>query len=190
MRIARREQDDIQIVEFSGEVGKNDPSTVASLLENLICSGRKFIILDLEQVRFIDSSMVLALLRMKREALAAGGNIRLLRPRASVKKFLSIGQVLQLFECFETKIEAIRSFDPLKKRESMKRKGFDFADPKKTIVTAQQKTLFRLLELLVSKGLITNDEFMQELFQTSAEMTNVYRSELEERSLQSQIQPS
>ncbi|MDP8244196.1 MAG: STAS domain-containing protein [Candidatus Hinthialibacter antarcticus] len=190
MRITRREQDQIQIIEMSGDLGKNDSNTLKSLLEQLVESSRHFIILDIEQVRFIDSAMVLVMLRMKREALAAGGSIKLLRPRASVKRFLSIGQVLQLFECFETKIEAIRSFDNLKRDEKLKKQGLDIRNPRKTAASIQQKVLMQLLEILAQKGYLENEAFMQELYRSSNEVLDVYRKELEERHIDSNVQPS
>lgn len=190
MRITRKEQDDIHIIEMSGDPGKNDSSVLKTLLEQLVESSRYFIILDIEQVRFIDSAMVLTMLRMKREALAAGGSIKLLRPRASVKRFLSIGQVLQLFECFETKIEAIRSFENLKRDEKLKKQGLNFKNPRKTAASVQQKILMQLLEILAQKGYLDNEAFMQELYRSSNEVLDVYRKELEERHIDSNVQPS
>ncbi|MBZ0257567.1 STAS domain-containing protein [bacterium] len=190
MRITRREQDDIQIIEMSGDLGKNDSSILKNLLEQLVESGRHYVILDIEQVRFIDSALVLTMLRMKRAALAAGGSIKLLRPRQSVKKFLSIGQVLQLFECYETKIEAIRSFDILKRDERLKKQGLNIKNPLKTAASIQQKVLMQLMEILAQKGYLENEAFMQELYRSSNEVLDVYRKELEERHIDSNVQPS
>ncbi|MBI1387736.1 MAG: STAS domain-containing protein [bacterium] len=181
MRINRREFEDVSILELSGEISKNETLQLRNLLETLIESGNIYLILDVENIRFLDSYTIMSLLRAKREALASGGSIVLLRPRAGLKRFLSIGQVLDLFECYETRMEAIRSFDTFRNAAKSGVQRPSDENPVKQAAIAQRESLLRVVELLVQNGFLDNEEFMQELYASSHQALEIYRDELARR---------
>lgn len=174
MRFQREEQNGIQVIKLSGELNRIQSKALSAELEALIQNDRPYILLDVEETRFIDSGAIMQLLRMMREALSAGGNIKLLRPRQGVKRFLSLGRVLELFECYETRVDALRSFNIEKKRASdveAKRNA-----PLKEHGKRQREVILRLVQLLIKKKQFRSDEFMQELSRTQRLIFDIYRS--------------
>ena len=174
MNIQREDHGSTTLLVLQGDLSKPDAQKLKDYLEDLLNQGRIDLILDMEEVRFIDSHAIKTLLQMNREALGSGGAIILLRPRNVVKRFLSIGRVLELFDRYETKIEAIQSFTRAKEKESPKKpvnKLFEAGNN-------QRRALLRLLEILIEKGYLTMDEFNQEMNRSSRLVFEIFREEL------------
>ncbi len=175
MRINKKEHDSIVIFELNGDFTKNESNHLKILLEELLDHNKTYIILDLENVKFMDSQAILTLLRMNREFLAAGGGIKLLRPQKIVQQFMHIGQVLDLFEKYETKIEALRSFNKNIKRKENFEKGFN---PLEEASKNQRIVLLKLVEILINKGYLTFDEIDQEITKSTQLVMSLFRKEL------------
>ncbi len=174
MKHNRMDFGDVTLLGLKGELGKPEAIQLEKLLDELIQEGRSKIILDLEEIRFADSYAILTLLRMDRECMALKGEIKLLRPRAVVKRFMSIGHVLELFERYETKHEAINSF---KKNASQSK-----STPEKRIEQAAKKqkmTIIRLIEILNRKGYFTADEFTSEYNRSAQLILEMFRKEIQ-----------
>lgn len=173
MRYQLEEVNRVQILRLSGEVNNTDTQNLRNIIERLIQTGKSNILLDLEELRFLDSHTILMLLRMMREALAAGGNIKLLHAGSVVKHFLSIGRVATLFECYNTRVEAISSFEIEKKRQRLTVQQNSLDDQG----SRQRETLSRLVGLLIEKGYFNSDEFFQELKQSQWRVFDLYKHE-------------
>src|SRR5690606_2961949 len=106
----------------------------------------------------MDSQAIITLLRLNREAIGSGGEIKLLRPRQVVKRFMDIGRVLELFERYETKVEAIRSF-----RKSKHVTPLEPVNPNLNTAIRQKMVLLRLIEILLQKKTIEIREILMEI---------------------------
>ncbi|HXG69489.1 MAG TPA: STAS domain-containing protein [Gemmatimonadaceae bacterium] len=77
----------------------------------LVAAGRANILLDLSQVRFIDSSGVGALASLLLHVVSRGGRLKLLSPSPRVDQVLRMTHVLHAFEIFDAEQAALASFD-------------------------------------------------------------------------------
>ncbi len=76
----------------------------------LILDGRINILLDLSDVRYVDSSGVGALASLLMHVVARHGKLKLLSPSARVDQVLRMTQVINAFEIFDDEAAAIGSF--------------------------------------------------------------------------------
>lgn len=175
MLIKREDQSTITFMKIFGDIDRTDAGELKRSLEKLLEEKRFNVILDMEEISFLGSHTIMTLLRMNREFLASGGSIKLLKPRNVVKKFLSIGRVLELFDRFETRIDAMRSFQ----KNAQPTESID--DPTLKLRDAgrhQRTVLLRLIEILQKKGLLDIEEFYNELNRSSQLVFSIYRHEL------------
>src|SRR5690606_14607626 len=100
----------VTVLRLSGEMGRGEARQVQQMLEAFMKAGQFRVVLDLEEVIYLERQAIITLLRLNREAIGSGGEIKPLRPRQVVNRFIDIGRVLELFERYETKVVAIRSF--------------------------------------------------------------------------------
>jgi len=110
MIIKREDFNEVTLLKLQGEMGTTDVKSLHKVIEQLIGEGRVKLVLDMEDIDFIGSQAILVLLRLNREVLASGGSIKLLRPGNVVRRFLSLGRVIELFDRFETRVDAFNSF--------------------------------------------------------------------------------
>ncbi len=175
MLIKRDDQTNITFLKIYGEINRADVGDLKKTLEKLLDEQRYYAVLDMEEISFIGSHTIMTLLRMNREFLAAGGGIKLLKPRNVVKRFLSIGRVLELFDRYETRVDAIRSFQKIIQQDER------IDDPAFKIRRAgrqQRAVLMRLIEILQKKGYYQIDEFYNELNRSSQLVFSIFRREI------------
>lgn len=174
MLIKREDQDDITILKLYGEMNRIESSDLKQNLLKLLNENRIHVVLDLEEIKFIGSFTIMTLLRMNREFMGAGGSIKLLRPRNVVKRFLSIGRVLELFDRYETRVDAIRSFQ----QDSPQSLRQATTDKLQEAGKRQRMMILRLIELLRKKGYFQEEDFKREMNRSSQMVFQVFRQEL------------
>ncbi len=170
MLIKREDSGDVTILKVFGEINRTDTGDLRKSLEKILDDKRNNVILDMEEIKFVSSFMIMMLLRLNREFLATGGGIKLLKPKKVVKRFLSIGRVLELFDSFDTRIDALKSFNVNTNNESSK--------PVNKIQQAgqdQRAVMLRLIEMLQDKGIIDSKEFDNEMNLSSRLVFQVFR---------------
>lgn len=176
MLLKRQDHTEITIIKLIGEINRTDATELRRALEKLLEEKRFFVVLDMEETSFIGSHSIMILLRMNREFLASGGGIKLLKPRHVVKRFLSIGRVLELFDCYDVRIDALRSF-----HTSMNMKTHH-PDPSSILREAgrqQRSVLLRLIEILQRKGVFEIESFYQEMNRSTQLVFTLFRDELD-----------
>ncbi|MEW6235508.1 MAG: STAS domain-containing protein [Candidatus Omnitrophota bacterium] len=176
MRIIRKDHDMVSILELQGELGKNESKELTTFIEKMMEEKRYYFVLDIEQIRFMDSQAIIALLRINREVLGYGGGIKLFRPKKVVQQFMNIGHVLELFDRYETKIEAIHAFDELIKR---KENLLEETNPLAQAGRNQRLILMRLLEILIRKEIFDLNEFNSEIMQSTHLVLRLFRKQIE-----------
>ena len=112
MPFPTRINSDITVVEPEGKIAlaggaEEIYDTVAGVLE----SGSRKILMNLENVSFMDSSGIGKLVHCLTSTTDRGGVLKLLKIPRKTYDVLEITQVLQLFEHFEEEEEAIASFE-------------------------------------------------------------------------------
>jgi anti-sigma B factor antagonist len=104
------EKDAAQLV-FSGDIlGEADGAAVRSMIYNLAEADVKRVVIDLGDVRHINSaglgSLVAGLITMRK----SGGDIRLARVHDHVQEVLVITRLVQIFDTHESVKEALKAF--------------------------------------------------------------------------------
>lgn len=99
------------VIELKGNVmGGEDTKAFNDLLHKLIDEGKKNIVVDLSDVKFMNSSglgmMIGGLTTMKK----AGGNLKLARVTEKIESLLIITKLITIFEFFDNVDDAIKSF--------------------------------------------------------------------------------
>lgn len=173
VRITIKEEETALVFIVEGEMGKSEAETLERMMNESLALGKVNILLDMEHVQFVDSFAIKTLLRLHREALTAGGGVKLLRPRTIVKKFMTIGRVFELFNCYETRVEALLSFKHDSHTEA--RHPLSQLDIE---ARRQKRIIINLLHLLAQKGLIDIIQFKDELDRLSQLVFEIYRDEL------------
>jgi anti-sigma B factor antagonist len=111
MKTKVNERYEAVVIELKGNVmGGEDTKEFNDLLHKLIDEGKKNIIVDLSDVKFMNSSglgmMIGGLTTMKK----AGGNLKLARVTEKIESLLIITKLITIFEFYENVDDAIKSF--------------------------------------------------------------------------------
>jgi anti-sigma B factor antagonist len=83
-------------------VGGEPVSQFKGAYLNALATGHVFLILDLEDVPFVDSSGIGSIVDALRTSSKAGGSVKLVKPAGFVNKMLKMVGVLDLFEVFDS----------------------------------------------------------------------------------------
>ena len=100
------------IIELKGNVmGGDDTKEFNELLHKLIDEGKKNVIVDLSDVKFMNSSglgmLISGLTTMKRE----NGSLKLVKVTEKIESLLIITKLITIFESYESIEEAIKTFE-------------------------------------------------------------------------------
>lgn len=111
MKIKTSERYGAVVIELKGNVmGGEDTKDFTGLLHKLIAEGKKNIVIDLSDVKFMNSSglgmLISGLTTMKK----ADGNLKLARVTEKIESLLIITKLITIFESFESVEEAVKSF--------------------------------------------------------------------------------
>lgn len=99
------------IIELKGDVmGGDDTKEFNELLHKLIDGGKKNIIVDLGEVKFMNSSGLGMLISALTTAKKAEGNLKLARVGEKIQSLLIITKLIQIFETFESVDDAVKSY--------------------------------------------------------------------------------
>lgn len=99
------------IIELKGDVmGGDDTKEFNELLHKLIEEGKKNIIVDLGEVKFMNSSGLGMLISGLTTVKKAEGSLKLARVGEKIQSLLIITKLIQIFESFESVDDAVKSF--------------------------------------------------------------------------------
>ncbi len=111
MKIKVNEKYEAVIIELKGNVmGGEDTKGFNELLHKLIDEGKKNIVVDLSEVKFMNSSglgmMIGGLTTMKK----SGGNLKLAKVTEKIESLLIITKLITIFEFYDNVDDAVKSF--------------------------------------------------------------------------------
>jgi anti-anti-sigma factor len=111
LEITQREVNQIYILALKGRLVLGEESIgLRTMVDNLIASGATRIVINLEQVHYVDSAGLGALIELHRKAKARDGNLKLCNLRPNLRQALEIARLLPIFETCPTETEALASF--------------------------------------------------------------------------------
>lgn len=111
MEISIYPKGNVQVIRLNGDLKIGDPvDTLREALDNLLANGNSRIVIDLAQVRMMDSSGIGAIVRALASAKQRGGSLKLVNPTKMVLQTLKIVGLLNLFEVFADEAQAVESY--------------------------------------------------------------------------------
>lgn len=100
------------VIEFSGNVmGGPDAVALNEKLHELIDSGKKNVVVDLSNVKFMNSSGLGMLIGALTTMRNAGGDLRIANATDKIESLLIITKLITVFQHFRSLDEAVKSFE-------------------------------------------------------------------------------
>jgi anti-sigma B factor antagonist len=110
--ISEREREGIVILDLKGRLTTGEATPLREKITQVLASGRKNIILDLDGIDYIDSTglggMVICFTQVKK----AGGALKLMRLNRRNVELLALTRLHTVFEVFGEEQDAVNSFFP------------------------------------------------------------------------------
>ena len=111
LEITQREMSGIYLLALRGRLVLGEESSgFRATVENLLSSGARKIVVNLERVNYVDSAGLGALIEAQRKTKATGGRLKLCHIGPKLKQALELAQLLPLFESYPTETAALASF--------------------------------------------------------------------------------
>jgi anti-sigma B factor antagonist len=111
VKIKRREEGDVVVLEVSGKVmGGPDSDVFKKLISGLIEEGVKKVLVDLSSVPWMNSSGVGILISAYTSMRHAGATVKFLNINERVKSILMVTKLLTVFESYYNEADALASF--------------------------------------------------------------------------------
>ncbi len=102
-----KQSGNICFLRIKGQLKSSNVPDFDAVLESALSDGCLYLILDLEQMPFIDSSGIGAIVNALRRTRQAGGDTKLVNPSSFATKTFKMVGILSLFGVFPTEQEAI-----------------------------------------------------------------------------------
>jgi anti-sigma B factor antagonist len=111
LTIGSRKVGDVSIFELKGTItlGEGDVVLKKAIQESLK-DGDKKILLDLDKVKYMDSSGIGELVACYTSVTNRGGQLKLLNLKSRILELLQVTQLLQVFQAYDEEGEALESF--------------------------------------------------------------------------------
>ncbi len=111
MKIKTVEHYNAVVIELKGNVmGGPEASELNELLHKLLDSNKKNVIIDLADVKFMNSSGLGMLISAFTTMKNGGGNLKLANATEKIQSLLLITKLITIFENFDSVDEAVKSF--------------------------------------------------------------------------------
>jgi anti-sigma B factor antagonist len=108
MQISSRRVDNATIFEISGDIDlANSPEVRKALLREVRDNRRPRVVLNLSQVRYIDSSGVASLVESLKASRDLGSRFILVGLSGPAREVLQLSRLLKVFEIYDTEVEAL-----------------------------------------------------------------------------------
>ena len=109
MKLSYEDHDTITVLTISGELTTDQVDPFRRSCQDRFEAGIRHVVLDMEHVTFIDSAGLEALLWIIDTAAERSGQLRLIKPDATVSKILEISRLDRRFDIHDTIESAAKS---------------------------------------------------------------------------------
>jgi anti-anti-sigma factor len=111
LEITQRETNGIYLLTLKGRLVLGlESNGLRTTIDNLLLSGATRIVVNLEDVNFVDSAGLGTLIEIHRKTKDKGGRLMLTNLGPKLRQALEIARLLTLFETFATEADAVASF--------------------------------------------------------------------------------
>jgi anti-sigma B factor antagonist len=111
MQIEERSAGDVTVLDLKGKMtlGEGD-ELLRDKINSLIQQGRRKVVLNLEDVPYLDSAGLGEIVRTYTTISRQGGSLKLLNLTKRITDLLSITKLLTVFDTYDSEADAVRSF--------------------------------------------------------------------------------
>jgi anti-sigma B factor antagonist len=111
LKITNREVDGVSIVQLEGRIVLGEESNaLRERVKNLLAANKKNIMLNMDNVTYIDSSGLGALVAAHHSARAQNASLKLSNLGSKFQELLQVTKLLTVFEVYDSETAAVRSF--------------------------------------------------------------------------------
>lgn len=111
MKIKERKRDGVAILEMSGKLmGGPDAESFAEILKTLIHEGTHNVVVNLEKVKWVNSTGLGILISGYTTLKKSGGELKLLKVSDRIENIFIVSKLFTVFESYQDEDEAVRSF--------------------------------------------------------------------------------
>jgi anti-sigma B factor antagonist len=106
-----RQMEGVTIVDLRGKIDFGDGSArLREILGDLVTRGKKKVLLNMQEVDFVDSSGIGEMVRGHVHLAKIGGQLKLVNLSGHVNKLLQVTRLNKVFEIFDNELDGIKSF--------------------------------------------------------------------------------
>src|ERR1700758_3215962 len=111
LKMTQREVDGVGVIAMDGRIVLGEESNaLREKVKSLIADGKKRIVLNMDNITFIDSAGLGTLVAAHHSAKSQGASLRLCHLGTKFQEVLQITKLLTVFEVYNTEAEAVASF--------------------------------------------------------------------------------
>jgi anti-sigma B factor antagonist len=111
LKMTNREGNGVSVVALDGRIVIGEESnSLREKLKSLIADGKKKIVLNMDNIKYIDSTGLGTLVAAHCSAKTHGALLRLCRLGSKFQEVLQITKLLTVFEVYDTEAAAVASF--------------------------------------------------------------------------------
>ncbi|MBK6605051.1 MAG: STAS domain-containing protein [Leptospiraceae bacterium] len=110
MKIETKEKDNVILISISGKIDLYNTKEITQLLEKFIRENKLRIIVNLENVPFMDSSGFVSLVTWTRKFQQYSGSLKILNVTGFVKKIIEQNSMKAILQIYDSENAALESF--------------------------------------------------------------------------------
>jgi len=111
MKMTNSEVDEVSVVKLDGRIILGEESnSLREKVKSLLAEGKKKIVLNMADVKYIDSSGLGALVAAHVSAKAQGASVRLSNLGQKFHEVMQLTKLLTVFDVYDTEAAAVSSF--------------------------------------------------------------------------------
>ena len=111
MKVSTRQVDGVTILDLSGRITLGEGSvTLRDAVHDIVAKGQKHILLNLENISYIDSSGIGELVSAFTSVKNSGGELKLLNLTKKVHDLLQITKLYTVFDIWDSEASAVTAF--------------------------------------------------------------------------------
>jgi anti-sigma B factor antagonist len=112
LKVSTRKVANVVIIDIKGDIALGKHSgELRDTVRELLLDGHKRILLNMEEVNYVDSSGLAELVSSMTSAGSRGGALKLLRIQKKVKESMRHTRIDSVFQIFNDESDALRSFE-------------------------------------------------------------------------------
>ena len=105
-----RDVDSVTILDLSGSLSGNWALMLGDRIDEVVKTGHHQVLLNLENVSYVDSAGLGTLLAQRASLHQQGGALKLLNVTSTIRDLLAITKLATVFDTFESEEKALESF--------------------------------------------------------------------------------